>query len=451
MRNKILIILLIVLIAAFALLIVEKGKRQKPLEELSLKELYNLAKTNFEENRLMEAEKIFYFIISNYEKFGVSAKEEEYAKTEEEEIVLDSFRKFDEIFHKLKQEERKEILSLFPEGNRKIAYRGFVWSPRFFESFLVAKLAGANIVEIKIDYLVTPDYNFIPAGEDCKPTELKKQREWIAEKIKQAHNYNLAVHLLPFIRVADWAFNVREPPFERIPEEKRDLFLSRLTNLSIELAEFAQDNNVEIFTPMVEPHQWVGWRRSSQWHQEILPKIKKVYKGKLMVTYQNFLDIIGREIQGKGISEDEKYWREFDYSGYDFVGPNMNANHVNDWGILKTIIKETMDYTEEIADKYDLNIIYVEIFTEAGVDGLFAGYEGKEEEVKVKYLKLILDEFMRRAPEKSGILFYEWGFGRKYRMYSKADKKGIYRPVMRYQTEKPYNLIKTYFLERLNK
>jgi len=167
-----------------------------------------------------------------------------------------------------------------------------------------------------------------------------------------------------------------------------------------------------------------------------------------MVTYQNFLDIIGREIQGEEISKDEKHWREFNYSGYDFVGPNMNANHVNDWEILETIVKETMDYTEDIAKKYNLNIIYVEIFTETGVDGLFAGYERNEEAAKVKYIKLILNEFMKRNPEKSGILFYELGFGREYRMYSKADEKGIYRPVMRYQTEKPYNLIKTFFLRK---
>ena len=450
MKKWFLIIALIICIIAAGLLVVEKGKKreikEKTLAELSLEELYNSAETKLKENKV-EAEKIFYFIISNYEKFGVSAKEEMYAKTQEEKIVLNSFRQFDEIFHKLNQSEREEILALFPKGDESIGYRGFVWSPRLFESFLVAKLAGANIVEIKIDYLVTPNYEFIPAGEDCKPIELKKQREWIAEKIKEAHNYNLSVHLLPFMRVADWAFNVREPPFERIPKEKRDLFLKKLSNLSISLAEFAQENNVEIFTPMVEPHQWVGWQKSSQWHQEILPKLRKVYRGKLMITYQNFLDLIGREIQEKEIREDEKYWREFNYSGYDFVGPNMNANHVNDWKTLKTIVNETMDYTEKLANEYNLSIIYVEIFTEIGVDGLFAGYEGREEEAKLRYLKLILDELMKRNPARAGILFYEWGFGREYRMYSKADEKGIYRPVMRYQTEKPYNLIKTYFLK----
>ena len=418
------------------------------LEDLSLKEIYNLAK---QQKDRKEELKILYFIISNYEKFGVSAKEEEYVTTEEERIVLESFRTFDNIFHELNESERSEILSLFPKGSEKIGYRGFVWSPRFFESLLVAKLAGANIVEIKIDYLVTPDYNFIPAGEDCKPIELEKQREWISEVIKHAHDYNLTVHLLPFIRVADWAFNVREPPFQKIPEDKREVFLDRLTNLTLDLAEFAQEMNVEIFTPMVEPHQWVGWKMSSDWHQEVLPKIRKVYKGKLMVTYQNFLDLIGREVQGMEIGEDEKHWREFNYTGYDFVGPNMNANHVNDWELLENVVRETMEYSESVARKYNASIIYVEIFTETDVDGLFSDYEGREEDAKVRYVKLILDEFLKSGnAENYGILFYEWGFGREYRMYSKKDEEGIYRPVMKFQTEKLYDMIKEYFLGRIS-
>jgi hypothetical protein len=449
MKNKFLIIPLIICIIVAGLFAVIKKQeiQEKTLEELSLEELYNLAETNLKENRLTEAEKIFYFIISNYPKFGVSAKEcSLQVCNRNEQIVFDSFHKFDEIFHKLNETKRKEILELFPKGNEKIKYRGFVWSPRFFESLLTAKLAGANIVEIKIDYLVTPDYNFVPAGDDCKPIELKKQREGMRKIINQAHNYNLTVHLLPFMRLADWAFNIREPPFERVPKEKRQIFLERLTNLSLDLAKFAQENNVEIFTPMVEVHQWVGWKRSSQWHQEILPKIRKIYKGELMVTYQNFLDLIGRELQGKEISEDEKYWKDFNYGGYDFVGPNMNANHVNDWETLETVVRKTMDFSEEVAEKYNVSIIYVEIFTEIEVDDLYTSYKGKEEEGKIRYIKLILDEFMKRNPEKRGILFYEWGFGREYRIYSKKDEEGIYRPFMKFQTEKPYNLIKEYFV-----
>jgi hypothetical protein len=91
-----------------------------------------------------------------------------------------------------------------------------------------------------------------------------------------------------------------------IPSEVREIFLKNYESAIIELAKIAEEEQVEIFSPMNEPDYKLGIRRSSTWGQEILPKIKKVYSGKILWNGS-----LARAFDsGKRI----------DFSGYDIAG-----------------------------------------------------------------------------------------------------------------------------------
>jgi len=91
-----------------------------------------------------------------------------------------------------------------------------------------------------------------------------------------------------------------------VPQQIRTTLLRNYEPLIIELAKLAEEENVEIFSPMNEPDWKLGYETASSWGQEILPKIKKVFTGKVM---------------WKGLStEDTENLKKVDFSGYDVIG-----------------------------------------------------------------------------------------------------------------------------------
>jgi hypothetical protein len=93
---------------------------------------------------------------------------------------------------------------------------------------------------------------------------------------------------------------------EPIPEEVKETFLRNYEPVIIELAKIAEEEQVEIFSPMNEPDYKLGIERSSNWGQEILPKIKKVFSGKVLWN--------------GSLARAFEYGKEIDFSGYDIVG-----------------------------------------------------------------------------------------------------------------------------------
>ncbi len=66
-----------------------------------------------------------------------------------------------------------------------------------------------------------------------------------------------------------------------------ELFQDEMTKIAVKYARIAEEYNVEYFAPIVEPVHHMGVQESDEWMQEVLPKIKEVYKGPIMWKKQS--------------------------------------------------------------------------------------------------------------------------------------------------------------------
>ncbi len=61
-----------------------------------------------------------------------------------------------------------------------------------------------------------------------------------------------------------------------------DLFTGEMTKMALKYAKIAEDYHVEYFAPIVEPGHHLSIVEADRWLQELLPKLKAVYHGKIM-------------------------------------------------------------------------------------------------------------------------------------------------------------------------
>lgn len=78
----------------------------------------------------------------------------------------------------------------------------------------------------------------------------------------------------------------------------------------VELAKLAEEHEVELFAPMNEPEVLFGPSASAEWGQEILPKIREVYHGKIVWKGGAVGDI----------HPDPGQPDQTNFSGYDYIG-----------------------------------------------------------------------------------------------------------------------------------
>lgn len=130
---------------------------------------------------------------------------------------------------------------------------------------------------------------------------IQHQREIVINNIQTAHRNGLKVGLT----------TVHTPP------EMEDLDIELLNSKIIEYARLAEEYDVEFFAPMGEVEK-LFHPNTGEWRQEILPRIKEVYHGKIIW-----------EGTGPGLSDKalpEEFFKEIseqppgDFSGYDYIG-----------------------------------------------------------------------------------------------------------------------------------
>lgn len=94
------------------------------------------------------------------------------------------------------------------------------------------------------------------------------------------------------------------------------------------MAKIAQKYHFEMFSPMGEPENIFGVKVASSWNQEILPQIRKSYKGKIF--YKGDLH------KGEG--------ENLNFKGYDVLGiMPYPAEPLTDIEALRKIIDSNMD------------------------------------------------------------------------------------------------------------
>jgi hypothetical protein len=91
-----------------------------------------------------------------------------------------------------------------------------------------------------------------------------------------------------------------------IPENIKEEVLKNYEDVVVEFARLAEEENVEIFCPMDEPDYKLGAARGSSWGQEILPKIRAEFSGKVL-----WKGSLSRAFQNN---------QRINFSGYDIAG-----------------------------------------------------------------------------------------------------------------------------------
>ena len=172
--------------------------------------------------------------------------------------------------------------------------------------------AGANYLLVKAFYNGTPDGGL--AGNE------KEAMQHIGRAIAAAHERGIGILLSPYVESRDyWA------------ERKWRLDENVWTETVLKWAEFAEKNRVEMFAPGIEMNLILEENVSGKWLRDILPEIRKVYRGKV-VTAELY------DIERWKIPDKEGAFRGYDCIGLTFF-PRKNYNGTSD-------IRSFEDYRE---------------------------------------------------------------------------------------------------------
>jgi sugar phosphate isomerase/epimerase len=199
-----------------------------------------------------------------------------------------------------------------------------------------AKNAGANYLLLRAFYNGTED-----GGLEGDDDEAEK---YLEEAIETAHDYGLSIFLTPFVE-----------SMEYWPEKKWTLDEEIWTEAVIKWARFAEDNDVEMFTPGFEMSIIFDDKEiTAGWYKEILPQIREVYSGEVVVS-----EIVHDDIW--------KYLNERNaFAGYDGIGITVFPYHyyegehdMRSFDDFRVHVEGEASELDEVAEKYGMDFKFV--------------------------------------------------------------------------------------------
>mgnify|MGYP001568671749 CR=1 FL=1 len=110
-------------------------------------------------------------------------------------------------------------------------------------------------------------------NQEGKVLEITETETYVKKAINQAHGNGLRVML----ETTPMNAGAVDPQVTN-----PNLFQNEMTNISLKYARIAEDYNVEYFAPIVEPGHHMSVAEADKWLQELLPKLRAVYHGKIM-------------------------------------------------------------------------------------------------------------------------------------------------------------------------
>lgn len=194
---------------------------------------------------------------------------------------------------------------------RITAYKGF-WMPcAFIEDSCQAlndpkliKATGANIIGI------APNIKINSRGEISSfPMDFIEKR--ISDYALRYYPEGIRIFISPTLDFTE-DLNSRSGGEPRsLPEESaaKPGFMNKYNLVIEEMAKLAEKYHIEMFSPMNEPDMQLGMTISSSWAQDILPKIRKNYHGKVLWKAG-----MGDKV-GTGVT----------FNGYDVLGLDFSA------------------------------------------------------------------------------------------------------------------------------
>jgi len=295
--------------------------------------------------------------------------------------------------------------------NNNIKIRGLDVFSRDWGAVWQAKQSGANWVGIM--YFIEVDWDtgeFLP--EEGHQPHASKRKDIIA-RIKQAKKAGLKVLLQIYpeywIKGKSPQLNTHPIELQHGPFSNQEEFLKRATQKTIELAKFAEEQKVDMFSPWCEMNIFVDWEHTKKWTQEILPKIREVYSGlvappKGEITWDKY----GLQKEG-----DLSYW---DFSGYDYVWADVFDSNYHLNGLngpcqnekdYRQYIRTLLTFLQKLKEKSGAKGII--LGSEIGVAEQFLAKEtekGKDPREMVKNLWRIL--FEESYQKVDGYFFFPW-------------------------------------------
>lgn len=274
---------------------------------------------------------------------------------------------------------------IFRYKDDKPELRGFGWYGHLAddeiteESLQKIKELGGNSVNINVYY----EYD-LDSQSFVSKSNLKK----IEEKIDLAHQHGLIVFLSPFSNLVGGHYlaNAIETDVEE--------YLNGAKTISINLAEFSHDNNVEIYAVWNEMGLSLtkipnSTKIVNEWLQETRKEVVEVYNG--FVTTK------------EGIQRG--FYRDYNFSGFDYIGvtfypageskytdtyTNMTFTGVESLREYEEIIKEEYDSLVELKQKFGNDGV---ILGEIGIDvvgGNFVGSDEESKKIRAKSYEILL-------------------------------------------------------------
>ena len=272
----------------------------------------------------------------------------------------------------------------FPKGNEAIKIRGLGSHPPsgLLQTPELARSTGANWYHIKMCAMFT---------EDGKCMNFPTQETWVRNQIRRAHRVGLKVLLVPFVASGS---KPSMPGNITLPKSLWDEYFDCITNFTLKLARIAEEEGVEMLATANEVWSFTNEEEASRWYQFILPKIKKIYGGKLMICFYPQLHNLVQAIEnGRKTEKDFEKVLAINVSGYDYIGL-AGTPGVDSIEEMHELNKKVVKRLEKIHNKWKVRVIFLEVNSPETVE-------------KEKFWKKYLDKGMSRSQIRA-MVFREW-------------------------------------------
>jgi hypothetical protein len=194
-----------------------------------------------------------------------------------------------------------------------------------------ARNAGANYLFLRVFYNGTGEGGLVGNDEAAE--------FYLRDAISTAHEHGLKVLLVPYV-------------------ESREYWVTRRWVLSgeaytgtvLKWAEFAEENNVEMFAPGVEMSIIMDADEAGEWLKTILPRIREVYTGEVAVIEHPYLD-------RPEVLDDHGAFAGYDCLGMTmfpwrrYEGGEIDIRSVEDY---EREVEEIAQITDDLGAKYDI-------------------------------------------------------------------------------------------------
>lgn len=211
---------------------------------------------------------------------------------------------------------------------------------------------GANIICIWPLYKINEDNTV-----DIFPCEMPATlvQKYYLSQIQEAHQAGFAVMLEPNT----------ELPQELLQPRNADEFMENFLEVSLEWAEIAEAEQVELFSPLNEPNLVLGDDKAKAWTELVLPKVRERYSGDIVAKFA--------DLGPKG-----------NFSGYDYVAFDVYCTRF-DATELRACLSQAVKRAQDYVSDFNLQGVFLGEMgaqVEAGGVGV-GGLVTEEEQAKI--------------------------------------------------------------------